>query len=83
MNKYNIAILNFFDNENIIYTEKAENEIEAMKDALINSFKSEDNKIFQILQREDIGNTIEEIKVYCFNIDICISSPIKIDCNVN
>lgn len=79
MNKYVVAIANLFDNINVIYKVLADTEVNAMKNALLQTHNNEEDKKNQIEWNESIGNTVEEIQQNCFDSDILISKPIFID----
>lgn len=76
MNKYAIALISFFDNENKIFIVEANNEIESMKKALF-LFNGINDESFAGWTTT-VGETIEEVKSYCFNGDIGISSPVLV-----
>lgn len=73
MNKYAVAVLSFFQNENKILIVEAETEPLAMIKAL-DEFANTENS-------EWLGKypTVEEIKQECFNGEIAISTPILLN----
>jgi hypothetical protein len=78
MNKYAVAILNFFDNVNEIFIVRAHTELDAIKEAMISSCKSDAAKISQTewqTQWVTVSQAIEE----CINSDIAISAPVLIE----
>jgi len=73
--KYAVAIINFFDNENKIHVVEADNEIDAMKKAILKINPESE----LIIEDYDDLHTIEDIKNYMFDVDQSISSPLQIN----
>ncbi len=78
MNKYAVALLSFYDNENKLFLVRATNEVEAMKQALIDTCETDEGRASQAEWSKD-WITIEEVKKHCFNGELAISTPLLID----
>jgi len=77
MKTFVIGILSFFENENRLFKVTAENEVDAMKQALI-EFTNPKYREDQIEWNKTIGNTVAEIQDACFNSDMSITTPMEI-----
>lgn len=90
MNKYAVAVISFFDNENTVQIVDAENEIEAVKRAVItfNTRLSKDNSNKEIVEENEnwlnITNSSLDILLLdtlleeLFNGELGVSKPIQI-----
>jgi hypothetical protein len=77
MNKYAVAILNFFDNVNEIFIVHALTELDAIKQAMIATCKSDAAKTSQAEWQEQ-WRTVPQALEECINSDIAISNPVLI-----
>ena len=77
MNKYAVAILSFFENQNKIFIVDADTEVNAMKKALIDFCKTEQSKKDQE-EWQISWETVEDVINECFNGEIGISEPVLI-----
>lgn len=80
MNKYVVAIINFFDNELKQFIIEAESDYEAFKEAMVKSCKDEESAIHERSWQSsnDYPKTIEELDYTSANWDLAFS-VIKID----
>jgi hypothetical protein len=78
MNKYAVAILNFFDNVNEIFIVHAPSELDAIKLALLDSCKTEEGKASQA-EWQNNWSTVAQGMEECINSDIAISAPVLIE----
>jgi hypothetical protein len=82
---YAVAVISFFDNENKVFWVKADNEIDAMIEAL-NKYSIQNASSSNItFEADDEHNkflktltTVEEVQRYCFDGEIGISKPLPL-----
>lgn len=77
MNKYAVAILSFFENQNKIFIVEADTEVNAMKKALIKFCTSDEAKKSQE-EWQTSWETVDEVINECFNGELGISEPVLI-----
>lgn len=81
MDKYAVAILNFFKNDNKVYITEGESESEAMLKGIIEYNKTDEEIDEDILEWvESMENkSVDEIIEECFDGDLAVSKPVKIE----
>lgn len=77
MKNYVVGIYSAFDYENKLFKVEADNEVEAMKQALLD-YTKEEYKQDQIDWNRTIGNSVQEIQHNCFEGDLIITKPLEI-----
>lgn len=77
MKTFVVGLINFFDNDNKLYRVEADNDVEAMKQVVYLACTEEEEKRFT---EEDLKsmNTVDDIKEYCMNCDMNITTPLVI-----
>ncbi len=77
MNKYAVAILSFFENQNKIFIVEADNDVNAMKKALLDFCTTDERKKDQE-EWQAPWETVNDVINECFNGEIGISEPVLI-----
>jgi hypothetical protein len=74
MKKYAVAILSLFENNNEIFFVEAEDEVQAIKQGLIDFCKDEEIKQSQREWNLELSNSVEELKNELINGELAVTA---------